>query len=571
MSKFINQSALTFFISLLGSQVFAATLPGSAQPQQVGQALLDRAPSPALIDYAAPAVAATPANVDLSEENKRIRFKLNDIDIIGAQVFSKEQLRSLYSNELHHVITLNDLLLIVQRITNYYRSHGYISSQAVLLPQQAKNGVVRIKMIEGYVDKVSIVGEPGKAAPVLLAYGNKITQYRPLEMSRLEKYLLLANEVPGSQVKGILVPSKNKLGASDLVLLTDHKTITGYLTYDNYGTRYIGPQQITGNLGLNSFFRAGDSTQLTLAKTTKGRELLLADLNYGLPVSSEGSRLLVGATRVNTHPLFVLAPSDIDGVNSNYYGTLIFPQIRSQTQNLSYLLGFNYNNTRVTTFDVKLYEDHLRSLGAGVMYDFEDRIKGLNSLYVDIRQGLGILGATTDTNRSTAQTSRPGGNAIYTKFDLSLSHTQPITDPISLYGLIKGQYSFQPLLTAEQFSYGGSQLGRGYDIAELLGDKAIAASVEARFNWRADKKYLSNMEFYAFYDIGKAWNFFAAPGLPGNYSAASTGGGIRFVFTDHISGNLLIAKPLTKVVATQALLGDPGHAARGLFSITANI
>ncbi len=33
----------------------------------------------------------------------------------------------------------------------------------------------------------------------------------------------------------------------------------GYMSYDNYGTRYIGPQQLTGNIDYSSLIASGDN------------------------------------------------------------------------------------------------------------------------------------------------------------------------------------------------------------------------------------------------------------------------------------------------------------------------
>jgi len=55
-------------------------------------------------------------------------------------------------------------------------------------------------------------------------------------------------------------------GAADLTLVTENRLLTGYMSYDNYGTLYIGPQQMTANLGLKLLISSGDSTNLLLQK-----------------------------------------------------------------------------------------------------------------------------------------------------------------------------------------------------------------------------------------------------------------------------------------------------------------
>jgi hemolysin activation/secretion protein len=136
--------------------------------------------------------------------------------------------------------------------------------------------------------------------------------------------------------------------------------------------------------------------------------------------------------------------------------------------------------------------------------------------------------------------------------------------------LLKGQYSFESLLAAEQYPYGGIDLGRGYDIAELLGDRAIAGTVEARYDISIQKIHLANLEFYAFYDFGKVWNLGFVSSLPLNQSATSTGVGARFYFNRYVSGNITWAQPLTKQVAAEELIGR-GRLPRTFFSIVASL
>jgi hemolysin activation/secretion protein len=570
----MTRSTKLLFMCLLllpSRLLFADVLPGSAQPEQINRSMIRsqpqvNVPPGSSANYELLNTQTSP----LDAQAAKIKFKLNGIRLEGNKVFSTATLRAFYQADLHHIVTLQRILQIVQNITDYYQMNGYITSRAILPVQKTKGGILRIVIAEGKIDKVIVTGTPQKSACLVQQFGKRIAQKSPLQLSTLEKYTLLANEIPATQVRSILKASPNVNGASYLYLLTNHQTITGYISYDNYRTRYIGPQQTTVNLTGNSFITSGDAGQIIYARTAKGSELTFYNLNYELPLDAEGHRLLVGGIHDQTHPLFVLQPFGINGTDDNYYMTVSLPILRAATQNLTLYVKFNYENTNVTTFHQKLYTDQIRSLGFGSAYNFADQWNGVNSLYGDIRQGLPIIGYTNDTNPSTARTSRPGGHAVYTKIDLSMSHLQPILANFSFYGLLKGQYAFQTLLAAEQFPFGGIELGRGYDIAELLGDRAIAGALEARYDWSLSRFYLSTLQFYVFYDFGKVWNLFFISNLPLIQSATSTGVGMRFFFNKYISGNLTWAQPLTKQVAAEEIIGR-GHNPRTFFSIVASL
>lgn len=570
-------------ITFLANSSWAQVLPGAAMPETVSKSISNQ--QPVAQSQVLPAITrpAQPQPTGLPAQAQKIKFKLNGVILEGNHIYSTATLSQLYRNELHKTITVAELFNIVQGITNFYRNNGYILSRAILPPQHVKNGIVHIRVIEGYIGNVTVTGKPYGASCLIERFGNRIKACRPLELSRMEKYLLLMNEVPGVSVRAVLAPAKKEVGAADLNLVTQTNSITGYFSYDNYGTRYIGPQELTGNLAFNSIFFAGDATNITITKTPRGGELTYVDLNYNVPLNDEGVRWLLGRTHAHTHPLFILTPVQIDGINNNYYTTVYFPMIRTRSQTLTLRAGFNYLDTYVTSLDAQLYTDHVRSIDLGGSYNVADSWYGANLISADYREGLPILGYTSDTNLLTAKTSHPGGRANYAKFMLTASRVQGIKNsPMSFFALVQGQYTFNPLLSSEQFTFGGSQIGRGYDIAELIGDKGVAGSVELRWDQAIGKFFISSVEPYLFYDAGEIWNYQFVGGIPRKQSATSTGVGMRFVLSKFVTGNVMWTQPLTKPVLAEEQTSQitrhgetenrgNGKASRVFFSVTATL
>ena len=543
-----------------------AALPSTVEPSQVGQSLSQ--PSPEL-PTAAPSVTAPQAEETPAEAAaKKITFNLKKIILHGNRVYSEQQLSALYQDKIGKTISVADLFHIVQDITNYYRNNGYILSRALLPPQRIKNGVVTIEIIEGFVDKVSVEGNPGQVAKLIQIYGDKIQLVQPLEIKQMEHYLLLVNEVPGVKVRAVLSPSKKTRGAADLFLVTEMKRLTGYASYDNYGTRYIGPQQMTASISVNSGLMGGDATRLTYVKTPRGKELNYIDLSYNAPIGSQGTRLIVGGTQTLTNPLFALTAAKVAGTNENYYVLVQYPILRSRLQGLTLQGGFNYLDSQVTSFDIPVYTDHLRSVSLSASYNFTDRFYGSNFANIGMEQGLLILGATQNSNSTTI--SRFGGQGDFTKANLQLGRLQAIKYPVSLYATLKGQYAFTPLLAASQFPYGGSQLGRAYDPAEIIGDRGVGGTLELRFDWALERFFINNLQFYGFYDAGEIWNIKKNSGQPMQQSATSTGVGTRFWLTKWVSGNVMFTQPLSKKVAAEQLIGN-GSRPRVFFSVMASV
>jgi hemolysin activation/secretion protein len=459
---------------------------------------------------------------------------------------------------------------MVEDITNYYRNHGYILSRAILPPQHVENGTVIIRIIEGFIQNVTVIGDPKGAKDLIQAYGQNIAIDRPLRVQTMEQYLLLANEVPGTTARAVLAPSKTTIGASDLNLATYNTILTGYFSYDNYGTRYVGPQEDTASLSGNSIFRSGDTTQVTYGTTPKGRELRYFDMNMNTPLGADGLRWIFGGNDSRTRPLFVLAPLEINGDAKTFYTSIQYPLVRTQSTSVTFNAAFNYFDSQVLTIlDALLYRDHIRPVQVGVTATIIDSWRGNNLLSFNVKKGINFLGATTDT-APTATTSRPGGSADYVKLNFQTSRLQQLFWRVSAFGVLQGQYTFQPLLTSEQFSFGGSQIGRGYDTAEIIGDRGMAGSAEVRMDYFPGQMLLQTLELYYYYDAGVIWNIKFNSGVKMKASATSTGFGARFSLLKYIFGNLMFTQPLTKQVAAMEIVGE-GRRPRIFFSLTAQL
>lgn len=560
--------ALLFTVILQETIAYAdVPIPASARPEQVAKALQ---PKPSLVPtgVAPQRVYHTEQKAPtISPEAQKIKFKLNKINLIGNHVFPTSMIELLYKDQIGKEITITQLFQIVQNITNFYRNNGYIISRAILPPQHVKGGIVSIQIIEGYINNVKVTGQPHGAKCLVEGFGYRIRKCPPLKLTWLENKMLLVNEIPNTSSRAVLSPSKNAPGAADLILETYSKPVTAYLSYDNYGTRYIGPQQMTGNVALYSAINSGDNINLTFTKTPKGGELTFWDLNYNGPIGDNGMRWTLGGTRVHTHPLFVLRPTETDGLNTNYYTSILYPYIRTRSESMNLTAAFGYLDSSTTEFNEPFYTDHIRSLDLGFNYNYADRFYGANMIALNFRKGLPFWGYTTDTN-ITANTSRPGGYAAYQKVAGQVSRLQAIKGPFTLLMVGRGQWAFVPLLSSEQFTFGGNPIGRGYDPAELIGDRGLSGSLELRYDLNTNY-IVRSMQFYTFYDIGTVWNILVNFTSPEKVSATSTGVGVRFSMTRFISGNLMWTQPLTKQVSAQQFIGR-GWAPRVFFSVVAS-
>ena len=577
MQRWAKQAVLTILFSLFGANMgFAITppvIPGSAEPGVISKTLTQQLPTAAsTVKPTGPITQQKEVVGSLGPQAEKIKFKLTQIVLDGNHTYSEKELASLYKSKVNTSISVAELMDIVQSITNYYRNNGYILSRAILPPQHVANGVVHIRILEGFIDEVKIIGKAKGAKAVIQRYIGKITQSRPLQIRVLEYYLRLANSIPGVHVKSVLEPSKTTLAASTLNIVADTQTLSGYVSYDNYGSRFIGPNEVTLSATANSIFLSGDTTRLSYITTSRPKQLKYRDISYTALIGSRGLAFTADANQSNTRPGLNLAALKTNGLSNSYDGQFSYPLILSRESDLTLNGIFNYVDTGVTIFGQRLYLDHIRNINIGGVYNLADSYKGTNNLTGTIEKGVPWFGATT--NPASRSTSRFGATSKYLKFNLQASRIQQFgATRYSAMLLGKGQYSCQPLLATAQFPFGGAQVGRGYDSADIIGDLGAGGTLELRMDLMPGWRFLQYLQPYVFYDGGVIWNRKNIPGTKTKQSETSTGVGIRFVFTQHIVGNLILAQPLTKQdiaeeTSTNGTLSRNGRAPRGWFSIT---
>ena len=377
-------------------------------------------------------------------------------------------------------------------------------------------------------------------------YADRITEEKPMNIGTLERYLLLMNDLAGVHAESLLQPSKDTFGAAELVLKVERKSVDVSTTTDNRGSKYNGPQELSGMVAENSLLGLDDRTQFRYATVNPTWEMRLFDLQETVPIFDNGTTLGLEASRTYTTPGYALETLQIAAISNDYQLHLTHPLIRSRAENLSITGTFDYRNTDTEIFEhTPLTDDRLRILRAGATYNSGDRFGGVNVLDAQVSRGLNIFNASSfGDNRS-----RPLGVSNFTKLDADISRTQSLPYQFSVMTALTGQYSADPLLTSEQLGLGGAQFGSAYDPSEVLGDQGIAARAELRYDDRPGDSWLTSYEPYLFYDVGSVWNKHPTAKQP--HSLSSTGIGLRTTLIWNLTASSELALPLTKPPATE--------------------
>lgn len=528
---------------------WAVTVPRSVDPGQAQKrfAPLDVSPSrdagislPGAEEETSPATKAQLA--------KKI-FVLKSVVIEGVTVYTQDELRFAYEDKLGKSISLAEAQDIARNITNFYRKNGYVLSQAVVPEQEVGTGVLKIRVVEGYISHIEIQGEikSDSERAIIATYGNKIEAARPARIQDIERYMLLMNDLSGATVTGLIRPSK-EFASADLVLTVNKKSYDGGYAIDNRGTKLIGPWQHTLTFGANSLFGRYDRTQVQLMEASADRELLGYEIQHEELVGSEGTKVGVLVSHVHTKPGGSVKSLEIVGDSDLYEAKVSHPFIRSRQQNLVGRAIFDVRDTHTDIFnDVYFSEDRLRVARVGMNYNVVDGWRGNNIVDTQVSKGLNIL----DASKSGVDRSNANGASDFTKVTADIARLQSLPYNFSILASASGQYSCNSLLVAEQFAIGGADYGQAYDPSELLGDNGIAAKLEVRYTDVVGMPHFRDYQIFTNYDVGKTWLKDASSDVNDKTAMTSVNAGVRFTIDENFSGSLQGGIPLTKDVTNE--------------------
>jgi hemolysin activation/secretion protein len=481
------------------------------------------------------------------KELKKVKFELKRLQIQGATVYKNRQFLHLYRKFLGKKITLWHVYRIANAITKKYRNDGYILSKAIVPAQKIDDGVVRVDVMEGSIDNVWVQGQVKGPRSLLNAYRKRLLNSRPLRAKDLERYLLLIDDLPGVAVKSVLTPSKDKPGKSDLTLILENKAVDAHAGVDNRGTKFNGPIQMFAGVSENSLLGGYERLGVQGVVTGNPDELFYVNGFYEVPVTNEGTMFNLSGSVSNSQPGSSLEVFQVEGETFTFSTGLAHPFIRSRGENLRGHFSYTHRNTKTDILGTLDSEDRLRILQLGVVYDYADRFRGINLFSFDISQGLNVLDAT---GAGSLNLSRSQGRSDFTKIFGKIQRLQQLAPAWMLLGSAVWQYAFEKLLASEEFGVGGLGFGRAFDPSEITGDQGVAFKLELQRAFQLKKKFLRNLQAYAFIDHGSVWNRTPTPTGARQQDLTSAGIGTRFNLTKYLSGYVEVTKPLGREVAS---------------------
>lgn len=493
-----------------------------------------------------------------------IRFTPTSVVFEDLRGLAPEALRGAYEPYLGREQPVSVLCEIRDRAATILREAGYVAS--VEVPEQRiEGGTVRFQVLMARLTAIRVRGDAGRAERMIAGYLEHLTGREVFNRYEAERYLLLAGDLPGYNVR--LALRSAGAGRGEVIGEVTVVRTPGLADFSvqNFGSRELGRWgallrgQVYGITGL------GDRTTLALFATPDFDEQRTVQVGHDFRLGSEGFALSGQLTYAWAHPDLGDPLVDIEARTLLATFEASYPFIRLQSHSLRGALGLDLVDQDVDFNDLPLSRDRLRvaflrldaeaqQLGDAARYTTAEP-RWRTTASVQLRRGIGTLGASEGcgaalvncTSASAVPPSRLEGDPTATVIrGEATGQWRPVPNVTFALGAT-GQYSGHPLFAFEEFAAGNYTVGRGYDPGTILGDSGLGFQAELRFG-RAYPRSADGyaVQGYVFLDRAWVWNEDRLSIVATRDRLSSIGAGVRAAWGDRARLDLVLAVPLDR-------------------------
>jgi len=570
-----NQSLIISISSLMLSciglpsyaQVPSISSPLTRPPESLSPKLPVNPTSPILPPAKFPP-STSPKDEPPQTSQDEVLIPVKRIDVLGSSILTPAEIKALVVPLQNKSVKFSQLQEVADKITQIYQERNYITSRAVLAPQDIKDGVVTIQVREGTLERIDVK----RAGDVVGRLNDDYIRDRaqqagatPLNFSSLEDTLQLLRSDPLiGDIRANLTTGSQSNQSVLQITFSEAKSFSIRPFFDNYGNTSTGIFRAGVNLQELNVTGNGDS--ILLGYTRSGSSDIY-QLNYQYPINPQGGTLgfnfSAGQNPVTEPPfdsLNILTDSQtyelayrqplLRSPREEFAigGSLAFENSGSYFGNRSFnFQNFKFDDGRSQSRVLKLSQDYLSRDPRGAWV-----------LRSNFNIGLNFLGATIRNDGS------PDGRFFYWVGQvLRVERLGSDKDTLAFFRL-NMQFAGNQLLSLNRFSIGGPQSIRGYRQNQLTGDNGLQTSVELQFPVARDSEGVSIVKLLPFVEAGTIWN--ASSTNPTTQSLLGIGLGATYQPIRNLLLRLDYGIPLVNVSNSGNNLQDSGL----YFSVNAN-
>lgn len=487
------------------------------------------------------------------DENSRVRVER--FKFTGYTVMSSGALQSIVRPYEGRELSIREIKDVANLVTRAYRDEGYMLAWAYIPPQEVKDGVVEIAIVEGRVDKVVVGGNKYYRSDFISRHLGPLEGQPVLSVDSLERSLLLLNDYPNLQARATLRPGAAP-GTTDVYIeVEDNYPIKASFDYDNFGSEAVSEHRLGATVDVLDLWKMGHELEVRGVVGAEVENLKYGKIEYRMPIGTSGLRVSASFGYMNYQATGgILSVIEPNGEGPIYSLGASYPFIKTRTTVLTVEVGFSGRDIEQRIGGFTQSFDHIRAVYVGSSLDLSDQWAGRTVITVQVREGLGSF---LDGTQTTDLPSRAGASNEFMKATGQLLRIQRVLSGLYLVAKISGQWTNDALLASEQFGLGGGDTVRGYPSFDYAGDWGFAATGELRlippgladlkdpFS-KGDRKIGDALQLAVFLDYGEAGLNKPGPGERDLRIFEGAGCGFRVNYPS-VSIRFDIAWPLAQV------------------------
>ncbi|GAA4643336.1 ShlB/FhaC/HecB family hemolysin secretion/activation protein [Pontixanthobacter gangjinensis] len=496
-----------------------------------------------------------------------VRLTLSEARFSGLDTIDSAIVTPAYRNLIGQELPVASICEIRDRAATILRQAGFLASVQVPV-QEIEGGVVRFDVVLARMSAVQIRGEAGPLGKLLQRYIDKLAEQPVFNINEAERYLLLARDIPGLDVRLVMQPASREGDAQpgDVVGIFNVSRTPFFadVTMQNLGSKSVGRFGALARMRFNGITGLGDETTLSVFATSDIDEQLVFQAGHEFRVGSEGLVLGGNLTFASSQP-DITGPNLFDSETFIASAYAAYPFRRTQTSNLIGTLGFDLIDQDVEFSNLPLSRDRLRVAYARIDFNAVDEgsLRGVGGYSAneprfaiagsaEVRQGFDVFGASKPCGPAFANCTAPGfvppsrldgdptGLVLRGQAQLDFRPSPLLKFSVKP----RFQYSPDALLSYEQVSGGNYTAGRGFDPGSVIGDSGYGGQIEIAYgSLMPETQGKSAFQPYAFFDL-MAVNTKNVGGDPQTISSA--GGGFRATLGRLTYLDLFAAVPLER-------------------------
>lgn len=497
-----------------------------------------------------------------------IRFTVKGAQFNGLERVPGLSLDAAYNDYVGRELPVSVLCDIRAEANAILRTQGYLAT--VEIPEQSlADNIPDFNVVFGRLTAVRVRGEAGPSERLVEGYLEKLTQADVFNTNTAERYLLLADDLPGLDVRLSLRPAAGG-EPGDLVGEIAVLRQKGMVDFNvqNLGSDAIGRFGGVLRGEIYDVTGLGDRTSVAVFSTLEFAEQQTVQIGHDFRVGSEGLRLGAQLTLSQTNPSTGIAGFDVEA--ETVFASLFasYPLIRTRKHSLFADAGFDLVDQNVDVNDIALTRDRVRMAFARVAGEVLDRQSVQRAggytpfepkfrlrYGLEVRQGLDVLSASPDC--------RP--NLLGCLFAGSAPPSRIEADPTPLLLRVNTDVEYRPsprlafvlrnqaqitgdaLPAFEEIAAGSFSIGRGYDPGAVLGDSGIMNSLELRYGTLVPPT-IDGVAWqpFVFTDLAHVWNEDPSRRPSNPDRLWSAGGGVRLAWGKGVQSDFLLAVPLER-------------------------